>query len=356
MLARRGAQREEPLFDAFELARVEIEVARGGFEDGERLVGFVGGALGCRHRLVEQALGAIARPFEAPGGAREGGLRAGGAGQLADRLAKGLGQALGVLQQGPARRQTVFLARFGGEGLELGQMMAQQILFLAAGGDLPRRLVLGLPRRTPAAPGSGQGGAAARLVGQRVEDQAVVGGVEQAALLELALDFDEAVAELAQQADARRLVVDKGAPAAVAAQQAAQHDRLAGGVEPGLAQDRLRRMVLPDRELGGDGRLGGAVAHQAGLGPLAERQPERVQQDRLPRPGLAGQHAETRTKRQIEPVDQDNFAYGQPNQHSPDNIGAIEGKPGCATAALSKQGPPVAASEKRLLYRYCPVE
>ena len=67
--------------------------------------------------------------------------------------------------------------------------------------------------------------------------------VEQAALLELALDLDQAVAELAQQADARRLVVDKGAAAAVGAEQPAQHDRLAVAVEPGLAQDRMGRMV-----------------------------------------------------------------------------------------------------------------
>ena len=142
-------------------------------------------------------------------------------------------------------------------------------------------------------------------------------GVEQAALLELPLDFDQAVAELAQQADARRLVVDKGAAAAVAAQQPAQNDRLAVGVEAGIAENRICRMIATDGEFGGDRRLAGGVAHEPSLGALAQRQPQRVQQDRLPRPGLTGQHAQPRTKRQIEPIDQDNLAYGQAKQHSP---------------------------------------
>ena len=62
----------------------------------------------------------------------------------------------------------------------------------------------------------------------------MVGGVEQPALLELALDLDEAVAELAQQPDARRFVVDKGAAAAVRTEQPAQHDGLALAIEPGV--------------------------------------------------------------------------------------------------------------------------
>src|SRR6516165_2581753 len=62
----------------------------------------------------------------------------------------------------------------------------------------------------------------------------MVGGVEKSALLELTLDLDETVAELAQQPDARRLVIDKGAAAAVDADEPAQHDRfaLAGWLRP----------------------------------------------------------------------------------------------------------------------------
>ena len=155
----------------------------------------------------------------------------------------------------------------------------------------------------------------------------MVGRIEQAALLELPLDFDKAVPELAQNADARRLIIDKGPAAAIAAQQSAQHDRVAVAVEPGLAQDRVRGVVATDRKLGGDCRLSGAVAHEPAIGAPPERQSKRIEEDRFSRSGLAGEHAKSRAKRQIEPIDQDNFAYGEPEQHSPNNIGAFKGKP-----------------------------
>ena len=93
-------------------------------------------------------------------------------------------------------------------------------------------------------------------------------------------------------------------------------------------------MIAPDRELGGDRGLARTLAHQPGLGSPAERQAQRVEQDRLPRPGLPGQHAQPRAKGQIEPIDQDNLAYGQAKQHSPDDIGAPEAKRGFAPSGL----------------------
>ncbi len=322
-----GAQREQPLLDGFEFARVEFEVARGGFEHRQCLVGLVGGAFGGDQRLVEQPLGAVARAFQTPRRASQRRLRPGGAGKFGNRLVQGFSEPLGVLQQRAARGEPILFAGFGRQGVELGQVVAQKVLFLAAGGGAARPFLLALPRCAPIAPGRGQCGHVARVLGEGVEGHAVVGGIEQAALLELALDLDQAVAELAQQADACRLVVDKGPAAPVAAQQPAQHDRIAVAVEPGLAQDRICRVIAPDREFGGDRRLAGAVAHEPGFTAFPQRQPQRIEQDRLPRPGLAGQHAQPRSKRQIEPVDQDNLAYGQPQQHSPDNIGASEGKP-----------------------------
>ena len=136
--------------------------------------------------------------------------------------------------------------------------------------------------------------------------------VQQPALLALALDLDEAVAEFAQQPDAGRLVVDKGAAAAVGGNQPAQHDRAGEvGADPGLAQDRRAGWLSPDREFGDDRGLLGPRAHQARIGPLAERQPERIEQDRLAGAGLAGQHAQPGTERQGQAVDQDDVADRQ---------------------------------------------
>ena len=45
-----------------------------------------------------------------------------------------------------------------------------------------------------------------------------------------------------------------------------------------------------DLEFGGDDRLGGPAPDQPALGARTQRQPERIEQDRLAGTGLAGQH------------------------------------------------------------------
>ena len=56
-------------------------------------------------------------------------------------------------------------------------------------------------------------------------------------------------------------------------------------------------------------------ADQPGVGAIAERQPERVEQDRLARAGLAGQHAKAGLELELEPVDQHDVADGELPQH-----------------------------------------
>ncbi len=67
--------------------------------------------------------------------------------------------------------------------------------------------------------------------------------IEQAALLELTLDLDQAVAEAAQQADRNRLVVDERAAAPIRAQDPAQHQIAAVGSDPVFGQDGMGRVV-----------------------------------------------------------------------------------------------------------------
>src|SRR5205807_3695744 len=129
------------------------------------------------------------------------------------------------------------------------------VFFIAARRKQPCRFGLALPRFTPVMPGLGERVRGHAVLAESVEDNTVVGGIEQPALLELALDLDQAVAELAQQPDTRRLVVDKGAAATVGCEQPAQDDRLARILAPGLAQDRVGRVVAPDGELGRYRRL-----------------------------------------------------------------------------------------------------
>src|SRR5690606_18398922 len=63
-------------------------------------------------------------------------------------------------------------------------------------------------------------------------------------------------------------------------------------------------------------RLVLAGAHERGLGAVAEHQPERVEQDRLARPGFAGKHAEARRESQVERLDQDDITDRERGQHN----------------------------------------
>ena len=143
-------------------------------------------------RVVEQALGPVAGAFEPAQRARQRPLRPGLALDLADRLADRLAEPLGVLQQRAAGAEPFLLVALGRQRLDLGEMMPQQILLGAAFGEQARRLGGALARRTPLAPGRGERVGADRVFREGVEQRAVRRRVQQAALLALALDLDEA--------------------------------------------------------------------------------------------------------------------------------------------------------------------
>ena len=59
----------------------------------------------------------------------------------------------------------------------------------------------------------------------------------------------------------------------------------------------------------------GAHAHDAGIAASAENETERVDEDRLAGPRLAGEHAEAGRKVDLELVDEDEVADGESAQH-----------------------------------------
>ena len=139
--------------------------------------------------------------------------------------------------------------------------------------------------------------------------------IEQTRLRELAFDLDGRLAELAQEADAGRLIVDEGAAATVRADDAAKYDRVVLGGDAGFGQEPARRMIGAEIEFRSDHRLVGAVPDQPAFGAHAQRQAERVEQDRFTRAGFAGKDAEPRAESEIEPVDQHHIANGEAQQH-----------------------------------------
>ena len=139
--------------------------------------------------------------------------------------------------------------------------------------------------------------------------------IHQPAVLELALDLDQAVAEPAQQSDADRLVVDEGAAAAVGAEHPPQHQLVFLQDQVLFGQQGFDRMAVGDLEAGRDLGADRTGADQALIGPVAERQAKGVEQDRLAGPGLPGQDAETAGKAEIQPVDQDDITDRQARKH-----------------------------------------
>ena len=142
------------------------------------------------------------------------------------------------------------------------------------------------------------------------------GGIDQRALVVLAVNLDQRGADGLQGLHADRLVVDEGAGAAVGQLHPAQDHLAVSIVEAVVGEDRRRRMPLRHVEHRGDLALLGAVAHQAGIAAAAERQREGIEQDGFARAGLAGQHREATGEFDIEPFDQDDVTDRQTRQHA----------------------------------------
>ena len=116
-------------------------------------------------------------------------------------------------------------------------------------------------------------------------------GVEQAAVILLAMHFQQQAAQILQQAHAHRFVIDEGAALAVAGK---------------VRRSTISLAVLPcawSRSIA-QAAWGFAGSNTAVAEPwpapartlarprLADRQPQRIQQDGFARPGFAGQHVQ----------------------------------------------------------------
>jgi len=102
-----------------------------------------------------------------------------------------------------------------------------------------------------------------RVAAEGVKCRAMGCRIDEPVLIELTLDLDEAVAELAEEADADRLVVDEGAAAPVRRQHPAQEERLLAR-ELLACEHRPCRMVARELEGRGDAGLAGTLAHELG--------------------------------------------------------------------------------------------
>jgi hypothetical protein len=149
-----------------------------------------------------------------------------------------------------------------------------------------------------------------------IEQAAVGGNVHQCPVRMLAVDLRESARDLAQQVEAHRLVVDGRTAGAVGVLDAAD-DEFALGIDPLFLQDGEGRVAWGQRETRRHHAALGACAHQGGIAPGAQRQPQRIEQDGLARTGLPGEDGEAPLERDVELLDQDDVANGESGQHGP---------------------------------------
>ena len=319
VLARGGAQIEQAGLDTIEHLRIVAERFGGAGQAVLRLPRLDHRPVERPQRLGEQRMLA-GDAVEPAGGAAQRGQR---------RIRSGPE----VLQFGEIARQPLALlhrrARLGelrllaGDGRERGQFLEvreQQVLVGRGLRDARARRLERLLGRAPLPPGALDADGvrpAVRNAGITIEQRAVAARIDQAAIVVLAVQLHQERRQLAQQRDADGLVVDECLAAAIDFQLTLEDQRLA----------RLDRDVGVVEQRGDAGRQRGelearhharpvlAGAHQPAVGPRAEHQAQRVEQDRLARAGLAGQHAQPAGEVEVQRLDQDDVADGEPGQH-----------------------------------------
>jgi hypothetical protein len=142
---------------------------------------------------------------------------------------------------------------------------------------------------------------------ESIEKRAVRVGVDQSAVVVLAVDFDEKLASLAHQLHGDRLVVDIGLGAAIRRLHPAEN-QVAIVVDTVLANEKPGRMAHTDIEDRRHLPFVAAMADKRTVATAAKGQRQAIEKDGFSSPGFAGQHGKTGIERQIKPFDQDDIA------------------------------------------------
>ena len=234
MLARSGAQGEQPLLRLFQQPWIDIGIGDQAREQGfglcQRLLrplqrrhgGFRG--IGAGHLRLSRWRQTLQR-------SRSGAQRGSGARvaaiawcQFRQGCSDRLRSALILLQPLPLSGQRFFLVDPRRQGRQLIDGMAEPFLIAFSRGDCRAGVIQPGQRVPPDAPRRGHGRSDGRRNPERIQQTGMAGRVGQAHLFVLALHFHQQHADPPQQADAHRMVVDEGARPPVLGDDPAQHD------------------------------------------------------------------------------------------------------------------------------------
>jgi hypothetical protein len=217
------------------------------------------------------------------------------------------------LHQAAARIQRGFLARLRVQLVQFGNGVPQIVFF-----RLHRRnRGFGLGQTSPRLPRRRPGGAQRSQVqsGKAVQQLPMPARVQKAPVILLAMQFHQRIGQGTQHLARGAAVIDEGGLAAIGHIDPAQ-DQLVFRLDPRLVQHGPRRMTGRKIEDGGHFALRRACADQLGTAPPAQHEAQRIEQNRLARPGLASQHVQARLEPKVQPVDDQHVADVKPAEHS----------------------------------------
>ena len=314
MLAGQAAQVEQSGLDRVQPGGVEAQRLGGFGQLVLRLARFDHGAVQRLQHGGERFIFAC-DPVEPAGGLAQLGKATVRAGQAIGDGGQVIGQARALLHGRALLRQSGFLAGFGREFRQFGDGMVEIIA-------VARSIGHGIARLRQIGRGGAPGGMSdsdrlrlAAAIG--VKQRAVAAGIEQAAIVMLAVDFDQRAAQIAQQRGGTGLVVDEGAAATIGLHRAADQQRFAGFDLDAIVGQQQRGAMTGGRriEAGGNAGLRLPCPDQAAIGAGAERQPQRIEQDRLARAGFTGEDGQAGAELQVQRLDQHDIADGKRGQH-----------------------------------------
>ena len=236
------------------------------------------------------------------------------AGQVVARVADFGGDLLALHHRLPARRQRLLLVRLDGEAAKLLVRMGGKVS-LGFGGRHPGALglerALGLAQLSESLPCRRRHGLEAAV---GVDQRAMGRRIGQCALVVLPMDLDQSRSQSAQRLGADVLIIDVGARAPVGELDSSE-DQLVADFDVAPVEQRPRDVPRRQFENRRDLALRLAVAHQAAVSARAERERQRIQKNRLPRAGLAGQDRQTRREFEVQLIDQHHVANGEARKH-----------------------------------------
>jgi len=225
-----------------------------------------------------------------------------------------LADARGPLHQPPAGIERRFLARLRCQHIELVHRVAQIVLLAAQRGDRGRRLVLRRDRPSPGRPGVPHSRAGPIVATERVEQRPVTRGVQEAPVVLLPVKLDERLGKRPQHLAGDPPIVHPGGLAALGGVQASQ-DQLVLRRKPRRVEHAPGRVVRPEVEHSRHLAVCRALPDKLRPPPPAQHETERVEQYRLSRPGLAGQHVQARLEAKLQPVDDEHVANVECAEH-----------------------------------------